>query len=69
MVLVQGPAACGGRYFNSERRGFAAASEGLFVIVHSGFKDKDFPWGKATQGIKEGGKTILQVYCFWFAVS
>ena len=30
----------------------AAASEGLFVFVHSGFRDKDFPCGEATQGIK-----------------
>ena len=30
----------------------AAASEGLFVFVHSGFRDKDFPCGGTTQGIK-----------------
>ncbi|ETC69573.1 hypothetical protein SEEE3402_11400 [Salmonella enterica subsp. enterica serovar Enteritidis str. 3402] len=30
----------------------AAASEGLFVFVHRSFKDKDFPCGGATQGIK-----------------
>jgi hypothetical protein len=30
----------------------AAASEALFVIVHRSFKDKDFPCGEATQGIK-----------------
>ncbi|WP_219928687.1 hypothetical protein, partial [Salmonella enterica] len=30
----------------------AAASEGLFVFVHSGFRDKNFPCGGATQGIK-----------------
>nr|QWP89377.1 hypothetical protein IHCLGBEB_00180 [Escherichia coli] len=30
----------------------AAASEGLFVFVHSGLRDKDFPCGEATQGIK-----------------
>ncbi|MFP1455836.1 hypothetical protein ACLB1O_29560 [Escherichia coli] len=39
----------------------AAASEGIFVIIHSCFKDKYFPCGEATQGIKEQGLEILRV--------
>ncbi|MGS5118830.1 hypothetical protein, partial [Escherichia coli] len=38
----------------------AAASEGIFVIIHSCFKDKYFPCGEATLGIKEQG---LRIYC------
>ncbi|XIW30451.1 hypothetical protein AB2E84_26690 (plasmid) [Escherichia coli] len=49
---VRGPRVSVGGALDSERRGLAAASEGLFVFVHSGFRDKDFPCGEATQGIK-----------------
>ncbi|MGK3697404.1 hypothetical protein ACSLPI_26690, partial [Escherichia coli] len=47
----------------------AAASEGLFVFVHSGFRDKGFPCGEQRRGLSNWGKTILQVCCFWFAAS
>ncbi|EPB7591388.1 hypothetical protein ACRR98_004205 [Escherichia coli] len=48
--------AVGGTFISA----LAAASEGIFVIIHSCFKDKYFPCGEATQGIKEQG---LRIYC------
>lgn len=55
------PAAKRGRYFYIlSGAALAAASEGIFVIIHSCFKDKYFPCGEATQGIKEQG---LRIYC------
>lgn len=50
---VPGPARQRGRCFwILSGAALAAASEGLFVFIHSGFRDKDFPCGEATQGIK-----------------
>lgn len=46
---VRGPRVSVGGAFGAA---LAAASEGLFVFVHSGLRDKDFPCGEATQGIK-----------------
>ena len=55
------PPRSGGRYFYIlSGAALAAASEGIFVIIHSCFKDKYFPCGEATQGIKEQG---LRIYC------
>ncbi|WP_244578855.1 hypothetical protein [Escherichia coli] len=51
--------AVGGTYILSGAA-LAAASEGIFVIIHSCFKDKYFPCGEATQGIKE---QELRIYC------
>ena len=60
------PPRSGGRYFYIlSGAALAAASEGIFVIIHSCFKDKYFPCGEATLGIKEQG---LRIYCR-FAVS
>lgn len=53
------PRSGGGTYILSGAA-LAAASEGIFVIIHSCFKDKYFPCGEATQGIKEQG---LRIYC------
>ncbi|HAX7753067.1 TPA: hypothetical protein JTJ42_003017 [Escherichia coli] len=49
---VRGPRVSVGGAFRFSGAALAAASEGLFVFVHSGFRDKDFPCGEATQGIK-----------------
>lgn len=55
------PPRSGGRYFYIlSGAALAAASEGIFVIIHSCFKDKYFPCGEATLGIKEQG---LRIYC------
>ncbi len=55
------PPRSGGRYFYIlSGAAVAAASEGIFVIIHSCFKDKYFLCGEATQGIKEQG---LRIYC------
>lgn len=55
------PPRSGGRYFYIlSGAAVAAASEGIFVIIHGCFKDKYFPCGEATQGIKEQG---LRIYC------
>nr|WP_236926547.1 hypothetical protein [Escherichia coli] len=52
--------AVGGTIYILSGAALAAASEGIFVIIHSCFKDKYFPCGEATQGIKEQG---LRIYC------
>ncbi|EOO2865166.1 hypothetical protein E9S74_RS20780 [Escherichia coli] len=52
--------AVGGTFNILSGAALAAASEGIFVIIHSCFKDKYFPCGEATQGIKEQG---LRIYC------
>lgn len=55
------PPRSGGRYFYIlSGAALAAASEGIFVIIHSCFKDKYFPCGEVTLGIKEQG---LRIYC------
>lgn len=55
------PPRSGGRYFYIlSGAALAAASEGIFVIIHSCFKDKYFPCGEATLEIKEQG---LRIYC------
>ncbi len=55
-LCLSGPAACGGRcFYILSGAALAAASEGLFVSVHRRFRDKDFPCGGITQGIKWRG--------------
>lgn len=46
--------AVGGTYILSGAA-VAAASEGIFVIIHSCFKDKYFPCGEASRGLKNRG--------------
>ncbi len=66
---VRGPRVRWEVLLDSERRGFGRCKRRPLVFVHSGFRDKDFPCGEATQGLNDGVKNILQVCCFRFAAS
>ena len=66
----RGPAACGGRCFLIlSGAAFAAASEGHLYSFTEVSEIKTFPAVEQRRGLNDGGKTILQVSCFWIAVS